>query len=64
MPSKNTKIISARVPNRVNFEGISLGKLITSVYDLYKFGIIDIIDDELVIPDSDEVVSERFEDIP
>ena len=64
MPSKNTKIISARVPNRVNFEGVSLGKLITSVYDLYKFGIIDIIDDELVIPDNDEVISERFEDIP
>ena len=64
MPSKNTKIISARVPDRVNFEGISLGKLITSVYDLYKFGIIDIIDDELVIPDNDEVISERFEDIP
>lgn len=63
MPSKNTKIISARVPNRVDFTGYSVGKLLTSLYDLYEFGIIDIIDNEIVIPDN-EITSERFEDIP
>lgn len=64
MPSKNTKIVSARVPNRVDFAGISLGKLLTSAYDLYRLGIIDIIDGEIVIPDRDDVEVERFEDIP
>lgn len=64
MPSKNTKIVSARVPNRVDFTGISLGKLLTSAYDLYRLGIIDIIDGEIVIPESDEISVERFEDIP
>ena len=64
MPSKDTKIVSARVPNRVDFSGISLGKLLTSAYDLYRLGIIDIIDGEIVIPDSDDVEVERFEDIP
>lgn len=64
MPSKDTKIVSARVPNRVDFSGISLGKLLTSAYDLYRLGIIDIIDGEIVIPESDEISTERFEDIP
>lgn len=64
MPSKDTKIVSARVPNRVDFTGISLGKLLTSVYDLYRLGIIDIIDGEIVIPDNYEMEVERFEDIP
>ena len=64
MPSKDTKIISGRVPNRVDFSGISIGKILTSVYDLYRLGIIDIIDGEIVIPDRDDIEVERFEDIP
>lgn len=64
MPSKNTKIVSARVPNRVDFSGISVGKLLTSVYDLYRLGIIDIMDGEIVIPEPEEISTERFEDIP
>lgn len=64
MPSKDSKIISARVPNRVDFSGISVGKLLTSVYDLYRLGIIDIMDGEIVIPEPEEISAERFEDIP
>ena len=64
MPSKDTKIISGRVPNRVDFSGISIGKILTSVYDLYRLGIIDIIDGEIVIPEPEEISTERFEDIP
>ena len=64
MPSKDTKIVSARVPNRVNFDGISMGKLITSIYDCWRFGIIEIRDSELVIPEPEEISTERFEDIP
>lgn len=64
MPSKDSKIISARVPNRVDFSGISIGKILTSVYDLYRLGIIDIIDGEIVVPEPDEISTERFEDIP
>lgn len=64
MPSKDSKIISARVPNRVDFSGISVGKLLTSVYDLYRLGIIDIMDGEIVIPEPEEISTERFEDIP
>lgn len=64
MPSKDSKVISARVPNRVDFTGISLGKLLTSAYDLYRLGIIDIIDGEIVIPEPEEISTERFEDIP
>lgn len=64
MPTKDSKIISARVPNRVDFSGISVGKLLTSAYDLYRLGIIDIIAGEIVIPDRNDIEVERFEDIP
>lgn len=53
MPSKNTKIISLRIPERVNFEGISVSKLVTSLYDLYRIDAVRIEDSELIVPEND-----------
>lgn len=53
MPSKNSKVISGRVPNRVDFKGESVGKILTSAYDLWEEGFIDIIDGEIVFEDED-----------
>ena len=48
MPSKNSKIISVRVPERVNFE-CSMGKLVTSLYDLIESGVIKVENDCIVV---------------
>lgn len=44
MPSKNTKIISARVPNEIEFK-VPVSKVLTSVYHKIKAGEIDLTDD-------------------
>lgn len=54
MPSRNTKIISIRVPNRIEFEDISLAKLIVNIYELRKCGAIEIVENELVLPEIKE----------
>lgn len=54
MPSKDTKIISIRVPNRIEFEDISLAKLIVNIYELRKCGAIEIVENELVLPEIKE----------
>lgn len=54
MPSKDTKVISIRVPNRIEFEDISLAKLIVNVYELWKCGAIEIVENELVLPEIKE----------
>lgn len=51
MPSKDTKIISIRVPNRIEFEDISLAKLIVNIYELRKCGAIEIVGNEIVLPE-------------
>lgn len=54
MPTKNTKTITLRVPNRVNFEDVNLHKFITNLYDMVACGAIEIIDNELVMPDEED----------
>lgn len=54
MPSKDTKVISIRVPNRIEFEDISLAKLIVNIYELWKCGAIEIVENELVLPEIKE----------
>lgn len=54
MPSKDTKIISIRVPNRIEFEDISLAKLIVNIYELWKCGAIEIVGNEIVLPEIKE----------
>lgn len=54
MPSKDTKVISIRVPNRIEFEDISLAKLIVNIYELRKCGAIEIVENELVLPEIKE----------
>lgn len=51
MPSKDTKIISIRVPNRIEFEDISLAKLIVNIYELRKCGAIEVVNNEIVMPE-------------
>ncbi len=51
MPSKDTKVISIRVPNRIEFEDISLAKLIVNIYELRKCGAIEIVGNEIVLPE-------------
>lgn len=52
MPSKNTKIISLRVPERVKFDGISVSTLITNLYDEIQRGGIEVLGDRIVIPEN------------
>lgn len=54
MPSKDTKIISLRVPNRIDFGDVSLAKLITNIHDLEKCGAIEIVDNTIVLPEIEE----------
>ena len=51
MPSKDSKVISVRVPERVNFDGLSMGKLITSLYEGIKRGDIKVEEGERVVTD-------------
>lgn len=64
MPSKNTKIISIRVPNRVDFSAYNAGKLIACFYDMIQCGAIKIEKDEIILPDeSDGVNLERLYEV-
>lgn len=49
MPTKDTKIISLRVPNRVDFGDVNLHKFITNLYDMVNCGAVEIVDNELVL---------------
>lgn len=54
MPSKDSKIISIRVPNRVDFQGtVSIAKLVTNTYDMWCSGGLNIVNDEIVVPEVD-----------
>lgn len=53
MPTKNTKIITLRVPDRVDFGDVNLHKFVTSLYDMVNIGAIEIINNELVMPERD-----------
>ena len=55
MPSKNTKIISIRVPERVDFTKYNAGKLIACFYDMIECGAIQIENDEIVLPGEEGV---------
>ena len=54
MPSKNTKIITLRVPDRVDFGDVNLHKFITNLYDMVSVGAIEIMDNELVLSEDTE----------
>ena len=54
MPTKNTKTITLRVPERVNFGDVNLHKFITHLYDMVSCGAIEIEDNELVISGEDD----------
>jgi len=62
MPSKDTKVISLRVPNRIDFGNVSLAKLITNIYDLASCGVIEIVDDTLVLQEN-ELRMDDFYDV-
>ena len=53
MPTKDTKIITLRVPNRVNFGDVNLHKFITNLYDMVNCGAVEIVDNELVLSEAD-----------
>ena len=62
MPSKDTKIISIRVPNRIDFGDVNLHKLIVDIHDQMKSGAITIEDNKLIVPeemDCDECPSRK-----
>ena len=54
MPTKNTRIITLRVPNRVDFGDVNLHKFITNLYDMVAIGAIEIVNNELVVSGDDE----------
>lgn len=56
MPTKNTKIITLRVPNRVDFGDVNLHKFITNLYDMVSIGAIEIEDNELVFAEDEDGV--------
>ena len=53
MPTKNTKIITLRVPDRVDFGDVNLHKFVTGLYDMVNIGAVEIINNELVMPERD-----------
>lgn len=61
MPSKNTKIISIRVPNRVDFSGYNAGKLIACLYDMIRCGALQVEDSEIILPESDLDMDKFYE---
>ena len=66
MPTKDTKIITLRVPNRVNFGDVNLHKFVTSLYDMASIGAIEIVNNELVMPEGncEECEAQRvYEDV-
>ena len=54
MPTKDTKIITLRVPNRVDFGDVNLHKFITNLYDMVNIGAIEIVNNEIVLPEIKE----------
>lgn len=62
MPTKDTKIITLRVPNRVDFGDVNLHKFITNLYDMAACGAIEIVGNELVMPEGncEECPSKRL----
>lgn len=58
MPTKNTKIITLRVPNRVDFGDVNLHKFITNLYDMVAIGAVEIIENELIMPKGDDMDGE------
>ena len=48
MPSKDSKIVSARIPNDMEF-GVSVSKILSSVYAEFKRGNIGIDKDGIVL---------------
>ena len=62
MPTKDTKIISLRVPNRVDFGNVNLHKFVTNLYDMVNIGAIEIVDNELVMPEGscDECEAQKY----
>lgn len=52
MPTKNTKTITLRVPERVNFGDVNLHKFITHLYDMVSIGAIEIENNELVVSEN------------
>ena len=56
MPSKNTKVITLRVPDRVDFGDVNLHKFVTNLYDMVQCGAIEIVDNELVMPERAEEI--------
>ena len=51
MPTKDSKTITLRVPNRVNFGDVNLHKFVTSLYDMVSIGAVKIVNNELVMPE-------------
>ena len=54
MPTKNTKTITLRVPERVDFGDVNLHKFITYLYDMVSIGAIEIENNELVMGGGEE----------
>ena len=48
MPSKDSKVVSARIPNDIEF-GVSISKILSSVYAAFKAGKIGIDKNGIVI---------------
>ena len=62
MPSKNTKIVSMRVPERVRFN-CSVAKLVTYLYDMTECGALKIENGEIVLPESEDTDGEWVRDM-
>jgi len=63
MPTKNTKIITLRVPERVDFGEINIHKLVTNLYDLVACGALEIRDNEIDLPEFEDNGWGEIEDI-
>ena len=61
-----TQILTVRLPKEVKegYKGVDMRTLLTSVYDMWRLGVIDIVDSEIVLPEREEIQSERFIDDP
>ena len=63
MPTKNTKTITLRVPNRVDFGDVNLHKFITNLYDMVAIGVIEIVNNELIVGESEDEDGEWVRDM-
>lgn len=63
MPTKNTKIITLRVPERVDFGDVNLHKFITYLYDMVSIGAIEIENNELVMSGGEDRDGEWVRDM-